>query len=260
MDLKVASTIGFERRHNELLDIDDVEAFVERTTAGLRPQPPNFQSIVAANRGPLSLSVVEAHPLTPRQIQQLDAPVIDVRTSLQFDEAHIPGAIANTILQAGFGTRLAWVAGPETAVVLVGRDDHDALRAAELAAAVGVARIAGYLAGGMTSWREERLPVDSIRRVTVEELHGMDVQILDVRERDEWERERIPGSMFTPYHDIDRLPDGLDSSRPVAVICASGQRAAVGASLVQRFGARDVFHVVDGGVGAWGRAGYPTEH
>ena len=110
---------------------------MERTTAGLRPQPPNFQSIVAANRGPLSLSVVEAHPLTPRQIQQLDAPVIDVRTSLQFDEAHIPGAIANTILQAGFGTRLAWVAGPETAVVLVGRDDADALRAAELAAAVG---------------------------------------------------------------------------------------------------------------------------
>src|SRR6478735_2846054 len=188
MDLKVASTIGFERRHNDLLSLDDEAAFVERTTAGLRPQPPNFQSIVASNRGPLSLSVVEAHPLTPRQIQQLDAPVIDVRTSLQFDEAHIPGAIANTILQSGFGTRLAWVAGPDTAVVLVGRDDADALYAAELAAAVGVQRIAGYLAGGMTSWREERLPVESIRRVTVEELHARSgVQILDVRERDEWE-------------------------------------------------------------------------
>ena len=138
MDLKVSSTIGFERRHNELLSVDDEDAFVERTTVGLRPQPPNFQAIVALNRGPLALSVVEAHPLTPRQVQQLDAPVIDVRTSLQFDDAHIPGAIANTILQAGFGTRLAWIAGPDTAVVLVGRDDADALRAAELAAAVGV--------------------------------------------------------------------------------------------------------------------------
>ncbi len=258
MDLKVSSTIGFERRHNELLDIDDVDSFVERTTVGLRPQPPNFQSIVGLNRGPLYVSAVEAHPLTPRQVQQLDAPVIDVRTALQFDEAHIPGAIANTILQAGFGTRLAWVAGPDTAVVLVGRDDADALRAAELAAAVGVARIAGYLAGGMTSWREARLPVASIKRVTVDELFALgEVQILDVRERDEREREHIPGSLFTPYHDIDRLPDGLDPSSPVAVICASGQRAAVGASLVQRFGARDVLHVVDGGVGAWGRAGYP---
>jgi rhodanese-related sulfurtransferase len=41
------------------------------------------------------------------------------------------------------------------------------------------------------------------------------------------------------------------------VICASGQRAAVGASLVQRYGADDVLHVIEGGVGTWGRAGYP---
>jgi MFS family permease len=55
---------------------------------------------------------------------------------------------------------------------------------------------------------------------------------------------------------VDR---GGDPLRPVAVICASGQRAAVGASLVQRYGAREVIHVVDGGVGAWGRAGWPIE-
>src|SRR4051812_7517013 len=239
VDLKVSSTIGVERRHNELLSMPSQSEFVERTTSGLRPQPPNFQAIVAMNRGPLSVSTVEAHPLTPRQVQQTDAPVIDVRTALQFDDAHIPGAIANTILQAGFGTRLAWIAGPESEVVLVGRDDADALHAAELAAAVGVGRIAGYLAGGMTSWREERLPVASISRVTVDELHALDaVQIVDVRERDEWDAGHIPGSVFAPYHSIRELPDGVNPAEPVAVICASGQRAAVGASLVQRFGAR----------------------
>jgi rhodanese-related sulfurtransferase len=141
--------------------------------------------------------------------------------------------------------------------VLVGRDDADALYAAELAAAVGVRQIAGYLAGGMTSWREERLPVASIDRVTVDELRALDVQIVDVRERDEWEAGHIPGSVFAPYHDIRELPAGVDPSAPVAVICASGQRAAVGASLIQRHGAHEVLHVVDGGVPAWERAGYP---
>ncbi len=185
-----------------------------RATASLRPQPPNFKSIVAINRGPLDRRTVDAHPLTPRQIQTLDAPVIDVRTSLQFDDAHIPGAICNTILQAGFGTRLAWIAGPDEEIVLVGRDDADALHAAELAAAVGVDRIAGYLAGGMTSWREEKLPVASIERLTVHELHERrdGVQILDVRERDEWEAGHIPGSVFVPYHDIHALP-GVDAER-----------------------------------------------
>ena len=113
MDLKVSSTIGYERRHNELLGVADEDEFVARATAGLRPQPPNFKSIVAINRGPLERRPLDAEPLTPRQVEQSDAPVIDIRTALQFDEAHIPGAISNTVLQAGFGTRLAWIAGPD---------------------------------------------------------------------------------------------------------------------------------------------------
>jgi rhodanese-related sulfurtransferase len=260
MDLKVSSTIGYERRHNELLGVGDPGEFVARTTTNLRPQPPNFRAIVDINRGPLRRHPLDAEPLTPRQVEQSEAPVIDIRTALQFDEAHIPGAISNTVLQAGFGTRLAWIAGPDEAVVLVGRDDADALRAVELAAAVGVGRIAGYLAGGMTSWREERLPTLSIARLTVPQLHerAHELQILDVRERDEWEAGHIPGSFFAPYHDIRGLPPELDASRPVAVICASGQRAAVGASLVQRYGAREVLHVVDGGVPAWVRRGWPV--
>jgi glyoxylase-like metal-dependent hydrolase (beta-lactamase superfamily II)/rhodanese-related sulfurtransferase len=255
IDLKVCSTIGYERRHNALLQVTDEDEFVARATANLRPQPPNFKAIVALNRGPLRRETVDAHPLTPRQIQQLGAPVIDIRTPMQFDDAHIPGAICNTMLQAGFGTRLAWIAGPDQEVVLVGRDDADAQRAAELAAAIGVFRIGGYLAGGMTSWWEERLPTASIERITVPELRERrdELQVLDVRERDEWDAGHIDGSLFTPYHDLHDLPTGLDPDRPVAVICASGQRAAVGASLVQRHGARDVLHVVDGGVPDWAR-------
>ena len=93
------------------------------------------------------------------------------------------------------------------------------------------------------------------------ELHERrdELQILDVRERDEWEAGHIPGSVFAPYHDIHALPDELDPARPVAVICASGQRAAVGASLMQRYGAREVFHVVDGGVGTGPAPGWPVE-
>jgi hydroxyacylglutathione hydrolase len=60
-----------------------------------------------------------------------------------------------------------------------------------------------------------------------------------------------------PWHDIDGLPDGLDPSRPIAVVCGSGQRAAVAASLVQRHGGSHVIHVIDGGVPAWGRLGHP---
>jgi hydroxyacylglutathione hydrolase len=262
MDMKVSSTIGYERAHNALLGETDEDAFVQRTTSALGPQPPNFQAIVALNRGPLHTAHVAIEPLTARQVeaeQRAGGLVVDVRTDLQFDDAHIPGAVCNPAIRAGFGTKLAWVADREREVVLVGRDDADAVHAAHLAAAVGITRVGGYLAGGMTSWREEKRPTEAIERIDVAALHERadDLQVLDVREESEWEAGHIAGSVHTPYHDIDAIPDGIDPERPVAVICSSGQRSAVAASLLRRHGAREVIHVAGGGVGTWAREGWP---
>jgi hydroxyacylglutathione hydrolase len=190
MDMKASSTIGYEREHSELLGIDDEDEFARRATSALRPQPPNFENIVALNRGPLSVASVAVRPLTPRQVDQARADgalVVDVRTELQFDEAHIPDSVSITALRAGFGSKLAWLVEPGQVVVLVGRDDEDAQAAATLAESVGITRLAGFLAGGMTSWREERRPVERIERIDVPQLRERagELQILDVRERDE---------------------------------------------------------------------------
>ncbi|MEA2332104.1 MAG: hydroxyacylglutathione hydrolase [Thermoleophilaceae bacterium] len=256
MDMKTSSTIGYEREHSAMLSIDDEDEFARRATAALRPQPPNFQSIVTLNRGPLVVESADVHPLTPRQVDLAcsdGALVVDVRTELQFDEAHIPNSVSITALRAGFGSKLAWLVEPGQRVVLVGRDDEDARQAAALAESVGITRIAGFLAGGMTSWREERRAVERIERITVDELREREggLQILDVRELDEWQAGHIPGSVHVPYHDIHGVPEGIDADRPVAVICSSGQRAAPAASLLRRHGVGEVLHVVDGGVPAY---------
>ena len=86
------------------------------------------------------------------------------------------------------------------------------------------------------------------------------MQILDVRERDEWEAGHIPGSVHGRLTTTSTgCPRGFDPERPVAVICSSGQRAAPAASLLRRHGALHVLHVVDGGVPRWGREGGPIE-
>ena len=261
MDLKISSTIGFEKRHNAALAIADEEEFVATALAGLGPQPPNFEAIVELNRGPLLTDGVELLPLAPRQVEQkrvAGAMLVDVRTDQQFDDAHIPDAVSIPMLSAGFGSRLAWLADRDQEIVFVGRDDEDGRRAGRLAVAVGIRRLAGFLGGGMTSWRQEKRPVARIERLPLSGLpdRAGDVQILDVRERSEWEEGHIPGSAFMPWHDIDAVPDGLDSERPIAVVCASGERAAVAASLVKRCGAGHVIHVIDGGVPAWGELGH----
>jgi glyoxylase-like metal-dependent hydrolase (beta-lactamase superfamily II)/rhodanese-related sulfurtransferase len=264
MDMKVSSTIAYEREHNRLLGVVDPDAFVHEATATLGPQPPNFKAIVERNRGPLTGERVHPEPLTPRQLQVMQAEggmVVDVRTDLQFDGAHVPGSICNPAVRSGFGTKLAWIADPTGQIAFVGRDDADALHAARLAAAVGVEHVDGYLAGGMTSWREENLPTGSVQRIDVTGLHEREgaVQVLDVRERAEYDSGFIPGSVHTAYHDIHGIPDCIDPRRPVAVVCASGQRSAVASSLLLRHGASDVLHVVGGGVGTWRSHGWPIE-
>jgi hydroxyacylglutathione hydrolase len=267
MDMKTSSTVGYEKRHNDLLHEEDEDRFVERVLATLGPQPPNFKAVVELNKGPLLTAGVEVGPLAPRQVEvkrSEGALIVDVRTDLQFDEAHIPGAVAITALRAGFGTKLAWIADRDQEIVLVGRDDEEGRTAARLATAVGIRKLGGFLSGGMTAWRAESREAGRIERLHADDLHARaeddpSLQILDVRERDEWDDGHIPGSIHVPYHDLRELPDELDPHAPVAVLCASGQRAAVAASMVARLGGEQVVHVVDGGVGTWERAGHPID-
>lgn len=269
MDLKVASTIGFERRFNPMLAFADEDEFVDASVSKLGAQPPNFHAIVELNHGPLLTDGLEPPRLFPAQVQDLQAKgalVIDVRTDLQFSEGHIPGAISIPLHRGGFGTKLAWVATAAVPIVFVGRDDEDGRRVARLAAAVGLAdsvRAGGLLAGGWTSWNAESRPLETLRRVPVAHmapwLEGQrPAQLLDVRERAEFDAGHVPGSVHVPWREIDQIPAGIDPLQTVLVICASAQRAGTAASLLQHFGAKDVVHVVEGGVPKWQSLGGPV--
>jgi hydroxyacylglutathione hydrolase len=261
MDMKVSSTIAYERQHNRLFGLADEDAFVHETTVKLGPQPPNFQAIVAINRGPLVTEGLRMSALTADQVQRRQAEgalVVDARPDLEYDAGHIPGALCNPSVRAGFGTKLAWIASRDREVVLVGEDDGEGIHAGHLAVSVGLRRVAGYLAGGISSWREAGLPTEALERIDVDALHERraDVQVLDVREQHEWDAGHIPGSVHTPYHDVTTVPEGIDPAQPVAVICSSGQRSAVAASLLRSGGATRVIHVAGGGVGTWQRRGW----
>jgi glyoxylase-like metal-dependent hydrolase (beta-lactamase superfamily II)/rhodanese-related sulfurtransferase len=265
IDMKTSSTIGFERRHNPTLAIDEEDEFVEAALARLGPQPPNFERIVGLNRGPLLTTGAEVAALYPEQIERKrdeGALLIDVRTDLQFDDVHIRGSICIPSFSSGFGSKLSWLVDHDREIVLIGRDDEDGRRAARLALAVGVRNIAGLLAGGMTNWRQERRPADHTERLPVDGLAERiaaedDLQVLDVRERGEWDAGHIEDSVWMPWHDISGIPEGLDRERPIAVICAAGVRAATAASLLRHHGAEQVIHIVYGGVPRFGELGHP---
>jgi hydroxyacylglutathione hydrolase len=265
MDRKTSSTIGYERRCNAAFAETDEDRFVVRALAALPARPPRLERIVAANRGPLRTDAPAPEAVAPGQLErslEQGALVVDVRTAQEFDDAHIPGAVSIPALRSGFGTKLSWLLGDGQPLTLVGRDDEEAQAAASLAAAVCIDGTLAYLAGGMASWYEEDRAVRQIEQVDVAELRVRRdaddaLEIVDVRDPAEWSAGHIAGSRNAPYHELRRSPEWLEPGAHVAAICASGGRAGIAASLLERHGATTVLHVVHGGVSAWAALGHP---
>jgi rhodanese-related sulfurtransferase len=84
-----------------------------------------------------------------------------------------------------------------------------------------------------------------------------DVQIVDVRENYEWEAGRIEGAIHIPLNDLmaGKGIEELDPSKPVAVICRSGNRSELAHLMLQARGF-DAHNVRDGMEG-WDREGLP---
>ncbi len=257
MDMKTSSTIGYEREHNPVLGIRDEGEFVDRVTLDLPPQPANFHRIVDINRGPFVTPDDEPEHI---DLDDLDervsrgALVIDPRDSVDFDAGHIPGALSNPARQGGFANRLAWLADPEAEIVLLADSVAAGQHLALLVASVGIGSRPALAIDATAAWAESGRSLTTIRREPADALAELrslrpDLAILDVRERSEWEAGRIEDAVHRPYHELgDGIPE-LDPSRPVAVICASGQRAGVAASVLARAGFTEPIHIVDGGVG-----------
>jgi hydroxyacylglutathione hydrolase len=266
IDLKTSSTIGFERRHNRALGIEDEGTFVENAVATLGDRPPNVEHIVALNRGPLIESIAAPTRLSPRGVEAAIAEgalAVDSRTNDQFNEAHIPGSISASAYDTGFATKVARVVPPDAELVIVAASDGNELEAAELLAAVGLP-VRGFLGGGMTAWRAEERPVQRIETLDAEGLAqrldgARGPLVIDVRGAGEYASGHIPGSLHIPYEQLGERLGELPRDRPIAAICKAGKRSGLAASILQREGFDDVMHVSRGGVTAWRDSGRPLE-
>ncbi len=258
MSKKPSSTVGFERRFNPFLQIASENDFVRELRDALEPQPPNFERIVELNRGPLLTEPAPLGPLAPTRAGQLledGAALVDGREPREYDAAHVPGSINVTMVRAAVGTRAAWVVDPESAVVVLGPTDADARRLGRLLEAVGFRDLRGFLAGGIAAWEDARLPLETTEAIDIPELAARvragSVELLDVRDDDEWEEGHVAGSLHVPYYELrDGVPDALRAvhDRPLAVVCSVGNRSSIAASLLRRAGVGDLVHVVGGGV------------
>jgi len=99
---------------------------------------------------------------------------------------------------------------------------------------------------------------EEIAPARARELHEAgEVQLIDVREQEEWDAGRIAGATHVPVAQLSEQADSLDRDRPVVFYCLSGSRSAMA---TQAFSASGFdAHNMTGGIAAWNADGLPVE-
>src|SRR5947209_8379124 len=92
----------------------------------------------------------------------------------------------------------------------------------------------------------------------VQELLQGDVQLGDVREKNEWDEGHLPGAAFVPKSYLeqwaeDRLPS---KDKPTILYCAGGVRSVMAADALRKLGYTNVISMT-GGYNRWKDAGLP---
>jgi len=92
------------------------------------------------------------------------------------------------------------------------------------------------------------------------EEHGAQVQIVDVREGDEFAGPmgRVPGSIQIPLGELEKRAGELSRERPVVTVCRAGARSAQATAILKKAGFEKVANMA-GGMLRWRAQQLPTE-
>ena len=265
-----SSTIGFERRHNRLLQPMDVEAFAGALLSGQPTFPRYFARMRPMNQaGPALLGghVPASRPLDVVETQDAlvaGALLVDARPATAWTVGHAPGSISIPV-GSSFGTWLGWVVDHDRPIVLILDHPGDADDLFRQALRIGHETVLGHLRGGFRAWVDAGLPLESTERLTVDELASelgaaeADAPfVLDVRQASEFEDGHVRGAWHVTAGSLPEELDRLPRDRRIAVMCASGYRSSVASSMLAAAGFERVAWVADG-VPAWRAAGYELD-
>jgi rhodanese-related sulfurtransferase len=255
--------MGEERRSNLALTLDDEEAFVAQLLDGLTAYPTFYAHMGPINRaGPAPIDLRPPTVMTAAELEaRLDAGawVVDLAEREAYARGHLRRSVS---VQFGdqFATYVGWVLPWGAPLILVGDALEQVAQAQRALARIGIDHLRGAATGSRTTLAgNDRLasyPVSNFRGLCEASRADPTLVVLDVRRDDERVQGAIAGSVHIPLQDLQGRMSELPSG-DLWVHCASGFRASIAASLIDKAG-REVVLVDD----EWSRAassGLPIE-
>lgn len=253
-----SSTIGAEKRGNWANSFPNRERFVEAMVSNLPDRPLFFRRSPFVNlEGARPLAEVpRPRKLEPESLREAvaSATLIDTRTPGAFGGGHLVGSLNIGLELPVFSTWVGTFLRPEDALVLVVETPEQAEMAWLDLARIGYENVRGYLLAGVDRWKAaglELVETPQIEVCCVDAWVTEGRRLLDVRTPAEWNAGAAAGAAWIP---LATLPERLEDvpQGPLAVMCGSGYRSSIAASLLEIAGHREVVNV-SGGWAAYSR-------
>lgn len=262
MAQREVSTIGYEKANNDRLRISDREAFIQAKLDEHHDLPPYFEAMEAGNltgAPPVDRYLTPA-PLTAAAVDALrdDVTLVDLRDPTAHLGSHIPGSLS--LPEAMIPAFAGWLLTPSETLVLIADDVSQAKLAARHLARIGYDQVHGWLGAGLPAWAAGGREFRTVSAVSVEEVRErVETRpdrwtLLDVRSVEEVRATQAPNAQHIYLGELPGRLGELDRDHTYTVMCGSGVRATIAASILARNGF-DNFDVFMGSMGAWQAAG-----
>lgn len=239
-----ASTIADERNNNPALTQDE-EAYVTEFLDGLAAYPAYYAHMGAINKaGPTLVDLSMPAPVDPAELRRRIESgewVVDLRNRTAFAAGHLSGTLGFELSES-FVTYLGWLYSWRQPLTLIGADSNQIAAARRELVRIGIDKLDGAAVGDIASLRAGTdlrcyrvADFAALAKVLADDA----LTVLDVRQRNEYDKSRIPGALNIPLHEllgrILEVPGG-----EVWVHCGSGYRSSVAASMIDRPGRKVV--------------------
>lgn len=264
MSAKPHSTLGYERKANRRLRLSSYDEFKADVLSHLPMRPQSFSHIIATNTAGAPLLPQCDQENMALSLERFDelrgqgALVLDLRQMLSFGGAHIPGSINVDATAPPAPNWVGTVVAPDAKLVLVLDSDGDFEGRLTELRRIGYDNVLGYLRGGIQTWINAGRDISTVHYISPGELKkilagGKVPKIFDVRGEAEIASGKIEQASHLPFDTLladPSCPAGEDEEQ--IIVCQTGYRSAIAASLLQSRGCRRV-SVLAGGMGAYGK-------
>tara|TARA_B100000953_G_scaffold120528_1_gene99226 strand:- start:603 stop:1985 length:1383 start_codon:yes stop_codon:yes gene_type:complete len=232
------------------------DVFINELTNDLPEPPAYFPSNVKLNlEGYLDCDVVLQKSLYPLNIKEFksllkndEIVILDVRNQDVFSSGFIPRSIFIGLK----GPFAPWVGSIlkniHTKILLVCENGKETETITRLSR-VGFDNVLGYLDGGFDSWKKSNEEIDFINSISpndLNELINSEINLIDVRTKNERENGFLKESVNIPLNIIDSKVEKLDKSKKYYIHCAGGYRSMIACSILKRMGFDSLFDIKGG--------------